>query len=98
MNLQNSPTSNTSNVQKKIKPHKKGIVEFEGTVTDLLPGGKFKVKIVQNSHEHEIVAYISGKMRKNKIRILAGDTVTVEISLKYDKDKGRIIKRGQYVF
>ena len=65
-------------------------IETEGIVTNVLRDTNFKVKI--NNTEHSIDATISGKMRKNKIRINTGDTVTVEID-KTDISKGRIIFR-----
>ena len=53
---------------------KEGSIEFKGVVLELLPNAMFKVKL-ENSHE--VLAHSSGKMRKNRIRVLAGDTVTV---------------------
>ena len=64
-------------------------IEFQGTVIELLPNAMFKVKL-ENSHE--ILAHSSGKMRKNRIRVLAGDKVTVEMT-PYDLTKGRITFR-----
>ncbi|MCK5475543.1 MAG: translation initiation factor IF-1 [Candidatus Pacebacteria bacterium] len=68
----------------------KEIVQVEGTVTETLPGTKFKVKIDEG---HELLAHISGRMRMNYIKILPGDTVIVEMS-PYDLTKGRIVRRG----
>lgn len=68
---------------------KESIVEFRGIVTDVLPGNMFKVTL---DNDHQLLAYTSGKMKQNKIRILTGDRVTVEISA-YDLSKGRIIFR-----
>jgi translation initiation factor IF-1 len=68
----------------------KEIVQVEGSVTEVLPGTKFKVKIDDG---HELLAHISGKMRMNYIKILPGDKVIVEMS-PYDLTKGRIVKRG----
>jgi translation initiation factor IF-1 len=68
---------------------KKEIVQVEGTVIEMLPGAKFKVKI---DNEHELLAHISGKMRMNYIKILPGDEVVVEMS-PYDLTKGRIVLR-----
>ena len=65
---------------------KEDLVEFEGTVTELLPDARFRVKL---DNGHETLAYSSGKMKKNRIRILAGDRVTVEMT-PYDLTKGRI--------
>ena len=68
---------------------KEGSIEFQGVVKELLPNAMFKVKLENN---HEILAHSSGKMRKNRIRVLAGDKVTVEMT-PYDLTKGRIIFR-----
>ena len=68
---------------------KEGSIEFEGVVSELLPNAMFKVKLENN---HEVLAHTSGKMRKNRIRVLAGDKVTVEMT-PYDLTKGRIIFR-----
>jgi translation initiation factor IF-1 len=67
---------------------KEDSIEFSGTVTELLPNA-FRVKLDNN---HEILAQTSGKMRKNRIRVLAGDRVNVEMT-PYDLTKGRIIFR-----
>ena len=67
----------------------KDVLQFEGTVAECLPNTVFKVTL---ENGHTITAHISGKMRKNFIRILTGDHVTVEIT-PYDLGKGRIIKR-----
>ena len=55
---------------------KEGSIEFQGVVLELLPNAMFKVKL---ENDHEILAHSSGKMRKNRIRVLAGDKVTVEM-------------------
>ena len=68
---------------------KEELLEFEGTVTELLPNAMFRVRL---ENEHEILAHTSGRMRKNRIRVLAGDRVTVEMT-HYDLTKGRIIFR-----
>ena len=68
---------------------KEGSIEFKGVVLELLPNAMFKVKLENN---HEILAHSSGKMRKNRIRVLAGDKVTVEMT-PYDLTKGRITFR-----
>ena len=65
---------------------KEGSIEFKGVVLELLPNAMFKVKL---ENDHEILAHSSGKMRKNRIRVLAGDKVTVEMT-PYDLTKGRI--------
>ncbi len=68
---------------------KEDLIEMAGTVTELLPNAMFRVKL---ENGHEILAHTSGKMRKNRIRVLAGDKVTVEMT-PYDLTKGRIIFR-----
>jgi translation initiation factor IF-1 len=68
---------------------KEDTIEMSGVVTDSLPNTVFKVEL---ENGHNITAHISGKMRKNYIRILTGDSVLVEIT-PYDLTKGRIIKR-----
>ena len=68
---------------------KEELIELSGTVTELLPNAMFRVKL---ENDHEIVAHASGKMRKHRIRVLAGDTVTVEMT-PYDLTKGRITFR-----
>ena len=65
--------------------------EMEGKVLDTLPNTTFRVQL---ENGHIVTAHISGKMRKHYIRILPGDTVTVEIS-PYDLTKGRITFRGR---
>ena len=64
-------------------------IEFEGVVTDTLPNTMFRVEL---ENGHIITAHISGKMRKNYIRILTGDKVRVEMT-PYDLSKGRITYR-----
>ena len=70
---------------------KDDIIEFEGEVIDTLPNTLFKVRL---ENGHEIIAHISGKMRKHYIRILTGDKVKVEMT-PYDLSKGRITYRGR---
>lgn len=70
---------------------KEDVIEVEGVVIEALPNANFKVKL---SNGHVITAYISGKLRMNYIKILPGDTVTLEIS-PYDLTKGRIIWRSK---
>ena len=67
----------------------KDTIEMQGVVTEVLPNTVFRVKL---ENDHLITAHISGKMRKNYIRILNGDKVTVEMS-PYDLSKGRITFR-----
>ncbi len=64
-------------------------VRMEGTIVKALPGTQFKVEL---ENGHEILAYLSGKMRKYYIRVLLGDQVTVEMS-PYDLTRGRIVYR-----
>ena len=71
---------------------KEGSIEFQGIVLELLPNAMFKVKL---ENDHEILAHSSGKMRKNRIRVLAGDKVTVEMT-PYDLTKGRITFRWKW--
>lgn len=68
---------------------KEDLMEFDGLVTDLLPNAMFKVEL---ENGHTVIAHTAGKMRKNRIRILAGDKVTVEMT-PYDLTKGRITYR-----
>ena len=65
------------------------MIAVEGTVKDSLPNATFKVQVGEG---HEILAHLSGKMRKNRIRILVGDRVSVEMS-PYDLSRGRITYR-----
>lgn len=68
---------------------KEDLIEFKGVVTEVLPNAMFRVRLENN---HEILAHSAGKMRKNRIRVLLGDTVVVEMT-PYDLTKGRIIFR-----
>lgn len=68
---------------------KEEMIEFQGVVKEILPNAMFRVTL---ENEHEILAHTSGRMRKNRIRVLAGDKVTVEMT-PYDLTKGRIIFR-----
>ncbi len=67
----------------------KETIEFEGTIVESLPNAMFKVKL---ENEHVVLAHISGKIRKNFIKILPGDKVKVELT-PYDLTRGRIIYR-----
>ena len=67
----------------------KDVIELEGTIIESMPNAMFKVKL---ENEHEILEHISGKIRKNFIRILPGDRVKVEMT-PYDLSKGRITFR-----
>ncbi|MFN7095577.1 MAG: translation initiation factor IF-1 [Burkholderiales bacterium] len=68
---------------------KEELIEFEGLVTEVLPNAMFRVTL---DNGHEVLAHTSGRMRKNRIRILAGDRVTVEMT-PYDLTKGRVMHR-----
>jgi translation initiation factor IF-1 len=68
---------------------KEDLLELPGTVSELLPNATFRVKM---ENDHEIIAHTAGKMRKNRIRVLAGDKVLVEMT-PYDFSKGRITYR-----
>jgi translation initiation factor IF-1 len=68
---------------------KEDALEFPGTVTELLPNATFRVKL---DNGHEIIAHTAGKLRKNRIRVLAGDKVLCEMT-PYDLTKGRLVYR-----
>ncbi|MBI3433812.1 MAG: translation initiation factor IF-1 [Proteobacteria bacterium] len=68
---------------------KEELIEFEGVVIEILPDTRFRVQL---DNGHAIVAYTAGRMKKNRIKTLAGDRVTVEMS-PYDLEKGRVIFR-----
>ena len=68
---------------------KEDTLEFPGIVKELLPNATFRVEL---ENGHEIIAHTAGKMRKNRIRVLAGDKVQVEMT-PYDLSKGRIVFR-----
>lgn len=70
---------------------KEDVIEAEGVVVEVLPNTTFKVKLTNNA---VIVAYLSGKLRKNFIKIVEGDAVKVELS-PYDLTKGRITWRNK---
>ena len=69
---------------------KQDLLEFKGKVTDLLPNAMSRVQL---ENGHSVTAHTAGKMRKNRIRVLQGDNVTIEMT-PYDLTKGRIIFRG----
>jgi translation initiation factor IF-1 len=79
----------------RAEPHLRGsmakeeLLEFPGIVSELLPNATFRVKL---ENGHEIIAHTAGKMRKNRIRVLVGDKVQVEMT-PYDLTKGRITYR-----
>jgi translation initiation factor IF-1 len=68
---------------------KEELLQFEGLVTELLPDARFRVQL---DNGHQLVVYTAGRMKKNRIKTLAGDRVTVEVS-PYDLEKGRLIFR-----
>jgi len=68
---------------------KEDVLEFPGIVTELLPNATFRVKL---ENDHEIIAHTAGKLRKNRIRVLAGDKVLCEMT-PYDLTKGRLVYR-----
>ena len=68
---------------------KQDFLEFKGKVTELLPNTMFRVTL---ENKHEILAHIAGKLKKNRIRILTGDNVLVEVT-PYDLTKATIIYR-----
>lgn len=70
---------------------KEDVIEAEGKVVEVLPNTNFRVEL---SNGHVIVAYLSGKLRKNYIKILEGDAVKIELS-PYDLTKGRIVWRNK---
>lgn len=77
---------------------KDDVIEIEGTVTEVLPNTLFRVRVDSSSDIAEllgriILCHISGKMRMHYIRLMVGDRVRVEMSPKYDLDKGRIVYR-----
>ncbi len=68
---------------------KEELIQFEGLVTEILPEARFRVQLDVG---RLVIAYTAGKMKKNRIKTLAGDRVTVEMSA-YDIDRGRVIFR-----
>tara|TARA_B100001765_G_scaffold135439_1_gene85465 strand:+ start:772 stop:987 length:216 start_codon:yes stop_codon:yes gene_type:complete len=68
---------------------KQELLEFKGKVTELLPNAMFRVTL---ENKHEVLAHTAGKLRKNRIRVLVGDDVLVEVT-PYDLTKGRIVFR-----
>ena len=73
----------------KVSVSKSDVIEVEGVVTESYPNAMFEVELPNG---HKILAHVSGKMRMNYIRILPGDTVTLEIT-PYDLTRGRITYR-----
>jgi translation initiation factor IF-1 len=68
---------------------KEELIQMDGVVSELLPDARFRVKLEGG---HDVMAYASGRMKKNRIRVLVGDRVTVEMT-PYDLSKGRLIFR-----
>jgi translation initiation factor IF-1 len=68
---------------------KEELLEFPGVITELLPNATFRVKL---DNGHEVMAHTAGRIRKNRIRVLVGDKVLVEMT-PYDLTKGRVIYR-----
>src|SRR5271157_3579342 len=76
-------------VQKDRDMTKEELLEFEGLVIEILPDARYRIQL---DNGHQLIAYTAGRMKKNRIKTLAGDRVTVEVS-PYDLDKGRMIFR-----
>jgi len=76
-------------IARRNEMSKEELLEFPGVVSELLPNATFRVKL---ENGHEIIAHTAGKMRKNRIRVLTGDKVLVEMT-PYDLTKGRITYR-----
>jgi len=90
INIDNSEQNNNNNQDPdQLNVNKKGFIEAQGEVTELLPGAKFRV-VLDNGQE--IMASLAGKMRMHRIMLLVGDRVKVEIS-PYDLTKGRVVYR-----
>jgi len=68
---------------------KEEFLEFDGIVTELLPEGRYRIQL---DNDHMVLAYTAGRMKRNKIRTLVGDRVTIEMT-PYDLTKGRITFR-----
>jgi translation initiation factor IF-1 len=85
----NEPAPGSRWASERLVMSKEELLEFPGTVLELLPNATFRVKL---DNEHIVIAHTAGKMRKNRIRVLAGDKVLVEMT-PYDLTKGRITYR-----
>ena len=83
------PVSKKKFNNEETKTSNKTAIEVEGKILDILPGGQFRVEL---ENKHTVIAHVSGKIRLNYIRILPGDTVTIELS-EYDLTRGRITYR-----
>nr|YP_009632314.1 translational initiation factor 1 [Parallela transversalis]AYQ22903.1 translational initiation factor 1 [Parallela transversalis] len=86
---QNSSNYSQDNLEKNQRKKKKKLVDISGNVTQNLSNGKFQVKLENGV---QVIAHLSGKIRQNRIKIVVGDKVTVELS-PYDLTKGRIVYR-----
>ena len=84
-----SGRGNQDRRREQTESAKEDAIEVMGTVIETLPNAMFRVEL---DNKHQVLAHISGKMRKNFIRILAGDRVAVELS-PYDLTRGRIVYR-----
>ena len=76
-------------VHKECSVPKEDLMQFEGLVTEILPDARYRVQL---DNGHQLVAYTAGRMKRNRIKTLAGDRVTIEVS-PYDLEKGRLIFR-----
>ena len=76
-------------IQRGRNVTKEELLEFEGLVLEILPDARYRVQL---DNGHVLVAYTAGRMKKNRIKTLAGDRVTIEMS-PYDLEKGRLIFR-----
>lgn len=76
-------------IQKDHNVSKEELLQFEGLVIEILPDARYRVQL---DNGHALIAYTAGRMKKNRIKTLAGDRVTVEVS-PYDLEKGRMIFR-----
>ena len=90
-NCDRSPENIVRNPPRGAGLPKEDHIEMEGTVAETLPNTMFRVEL---ENGHTVTAHISGKMRKNYIRILTGDKVTVQLT-PYDLTKGRIVYRAR---
>ncbi|MCA9659636.1 MAG: translation initiation factor IF-1 [Myxococcales bacterium] len=70
---------------------KDDLIEFDGVVTEVLPGGLFRVQI---DDEHTVLAHLAGKMRRFRIKVVLGDNVTVAVT-PYDPTRGRVVYRAR---
>ena len=76
-------------IQRGRNVSKEELLQFEGLVTEILPDARYRIQL---DNGHALIAYTAGRMKKNRIKTLAGDRVTVEVS-PYDLEKGRMIFR-----